>query len=51
MSELVSIITPLYNCEDYVLESINSVLFQTYSNWELIIIDDKSTDKSLLLVK
>ena len=46
MSELVSIITPLYNSSDFVGNTIKSVLAQTYQNWELIIIDDASTDGS-----
>ncbi len=40
----VSIIMPLYNNKRYVEKAINSVLKQTYINWELIIINDKSTD-------
>lgn len=48
---LVSIITPLYNCENYIREAIESVLNQTYSNWEMIIIDDCSTDRSSEIVK
>lgn len=44
---LVSIIMPSYNCVDYVGESINSILEQTYTNWELLITDDCSTDSSL----
>lgn len=43
----VSIITPVYNAEKYVALSIESVLKQSYSNWELILIDDCSTDSSL----
>jgi len=43
---LVSIIMPVYNNERFISESIESVTQQTYKNWELIIVDDKSTDKS-----
>lgn len=42
---LVSIITPLYNSERFIDTTIKSVLSQTYTNWELIIVDDGSTDK------
>jgi len=43
---LVSIITPSYNASEYIEETIESVLNQTYQNWELIIIDDYSDDNS-----
>ena len=43
---LVSIITPVYNTEKYIGETIECVLSQTYTNWELIIVDDCSTDNT-----
>lgn len=48
---LVSIIMPLYNCEDFVKDSIKSILEQTYQNWELIIVDDVSIDNSYAVVE
>jgi len=51
MSEvLVTIITPTYNHEMYIGRCIESVISQTYSNWELIIIDDGSTDKTAEII-
>ena len=48
---LVSIITPLYNCEKYIDETIQSVINQTYENWEMIIVDDCSKDKGVEIVE
>ena len=44
MNDLVSIIMPSYNTAQYIAGSIRSVLAQTYPNWELLIVDDCSTD-------
>ena len=49
--ELVSIIMPSYNTGKFIKETINSVIAQTYSNWELIIVDDCSTDNTDEIVK
>lgn len=46
MNELVSIIMPSYNTAGFIADTINSVLKQTYENWELIIVDDCSTDNT-----
>ena len=45
-SNLISIIIPVYNVKEYVTRCIDSVLKQTYSNLEVLIIDDGSTDGS-----
>ena len=51
MNDLVSIIMPSYNTAGYISETIESVLAQTYANWELIIVDDCSADNTDEVVK
>jgi len=46
MNALVSIITPSYNSAKFIAETIQSVQNQTYSNWEMIIVDDGSSDET-----
>ena len=48
---LVSVVMPVYNSEKYIKEAIDSILAQTYSNFEFIIVYDKSTDKTLDIIK
>lgn len=51
MNDLVSIITPAYNAEKYIEETINSVINQKYKNWEMIIVDDCSGDSTSSIVE
>lgn len=48
---LVSIITPNYNCGRFIAQTIESVLAQTYTNWEMLIVDDCSTDDSVQIAQ
>lgn len=47
----VSIIMPSYNCKEYISFSIQSVREQTYTDWELLIVDDHSTDGTVEVLK
>lgn len=51
MKSLVSIITPNYNCEQFIEATIKSVINQTYAHWELLIVDDCSTDGSREIIE
>jgi glycosyltransferase involved in cell wall biosynthesis len=51
MKDLVSIITPTFNCAKFIEETIKSVQSQTYINWEMLIVDDASTDSTEEIVK
>ena len=48
---LISIIMPVYNGERFLSEAIESIIAQTYENWELLAVDDGSTDKSLQIIE
>ena len=49
--DLVSIVMPFFNAERYIKDSIKSVMCQSYTNWELILINDQSSDSSLRIVR
>lgn len=46
---MVSVIVPVYNCDEYLRDAIQSVIAQTYTEWELLLVDDCSTDGSVLI--
>jgi len=50
MNDLVSIITPTFNSEKYIQQTIQSVQNQTYQNWEMIIVDDCSSDDTVKII-
>lgn len=47
----ISVVMPVYNSEKFVAKAIESVIQQTYSNWELVIVDDGSNDNSSMIVE
>jgi len=51
MNQLISILTPFKNTENYISECIQSVLDQSYENWEMLLVNDYSSDNSLTTVK
>lgn len=51
MKPLISILTPVYNQEKFIGETIESVINQTYQNWEMLVVDDCSTDSSWEVIK
>jgi len=51
MNPEISIITPAYNSEKYISETVESVLKQTFTDWEMIIVDDASTDRTEDIVR
>lgn len=50
MKPVISIIMAVYNCEDTIKEAIDSIIFQTFKNWELIVCDDGSNDNTLKIL-
>ena len=48
---LVSVIIPMYNAEDFILETLNSIVMQSYTNWEIIVVNNCSTDSSLKIIE
>lgn len=51
MNDLVSIVIPVYNAEKCISDTVASIRSQTYENWEIILVDDGSTDRSLEIMK
>ncbi len=50
-SSFISVIVPIYNCSDYIEDTLKSILNQCYKDFEVLLIDDKSTDGSIEVIK
>ena len=51
MEELISIIVPVYNAERFIVETMDCVLAQTYSGWELLLVEDGSSDRTVEVIE
>ena len=51
MPEIISVIIPVYNLENYIKECIESILEQTYQNFQIILVDDCSLDNSVAVIE
>jgi len=51
MNEMISIIVPVYNAEKYIVDTMNSVIQQTYTDWELLLVLNGCTDNSESIVR
>ena len=51
LNELISIIIPVYNVENYIVDTCESVFAQTYRNWELLLVEDGSRDSSAEVIE
>jgi glycosyltransferase involved in cell wall biosynthesis len=51
LKKLISVILPVYNSEKYIFEAVQSILYQTYTNFELLILDDGSIDNTISIIE
>jgi glycosyltransferase involved in cell wall biosynthesis len=51
VSSLITVAMPIYNAGEYLVDAVNSIIAQTYANWELYVIDDGSTDNAIDSIK